>query len=60
MAIYFADSNSILNRWKNYFSQLLNVRSVSDVKQIEMHTGVPLVLDPSTSECEIANAKLKE
>jgi hypothetical protein len=26
-----ADSHSILNRWKNYFSQLLNVHSVSDV-----------------------------
>jgi hypothetical protein len=26
-----ADSHSILNRWKNYFSQLLNVHNVSDV-----------------------------
>jgi hypothetical protein len=24
-----ADSHNILNRWKNYFSQLLNVRRVS-------------------------------
>jgi hypothetical protein len=29
-----ADSRNILNRWKNYFSQLLNVRNVSDVRQI--------------------------
>jgi hypothetical protein len=28
-----ADSHSSLNRWKNYFSQLLNVHNVSDVKQ---------------------------
>jgi hypothetical protein len=29
-----ADSNTILNRWKSYFSQLLNVNDVSDVRQI--------------------------
>jgi hypothetical protein len=32
-----ADSHNILNRWKNYFSQLLNVQNVSDVRQIEVH-----------------------
>jgi hypothetical protein len=26
------DSHNILNRWKNYFSQLLNVHNVSDVR----------------------------
>jgi hypothetical protein len=30
-----ADSHNILIRWKNYFSQLLNVHRVSDVRQIE-------------------------
>jgi hypothetical protein len=34
-----ADSNTILNRWKSYFSQLLNVHNVSDVRQIEIHTA---------------------
>jgi hypothetical protein len=29
-----ADSNNILNRWKKYFCQLLNVHNVSDVSQI--------------------------
>jgi hypothetical protein len=38
-----ADSHNILNRWKNYFSQLLNVQSVSDVRQIEIHTAEQLV-----------------
>jgi hypothetical protein len=33
------DSYSILNSWKNYFSQLLNVHSVSDVRQIEIDTA---------------------
>jgi hypothetical protein len=28
-----ADSNSILNRWKSYFPQLLNAHNVSDVRQ---------------------------
>jgi hypothetical protein len=32
-----ADSHNILNRWKNYFSQLLNVNNVSDVRQTEVH-----------------------
>jgi hypothetical protein len=27
-----ACSHNILNRWKNYFSQLLNVHNVSDVR----------------------------
>jgi hypothetical protein len=41
-----ADSRNILNRWKNYFSQLLNVHNVSDVRQIEVHTAEPLVPGP--------------
>jgi hypothetical protein len=36
-----ADSNTILNRWKSYFSQLLNVHDVSDFRQKEMHTAEP-------------------
>jgi hypothetical protein len=34
-----ADSHNSLNRWKNYFSQLLIVHNVSDVRQIEVHTA---------------------
>jgi hypothetical protein len=55
-----ADSDNILNRWKNYFSQLLNVHNVSDVIQIEVHMAEPLVLGPSRLEVEIAIAKLKK
>jgi hypothetical protein len=51
-------SHNILNRWKNYFSQLLNVHNVSDVGQIEVHTVEPLVPGPSRLEVEIAIAKL--
>jgi hypothetical protein len=55
-----ADSHNILNRWKNYFSPLLNVHRVSDVRQIEIHTAELLVPDPSPSEVEIDIAKLKK
>jgi hypothetical protein len=56
----FADSNCILNRWKNYFSQLLIVHNVSDVRQIEVHTAELLVPGPSRLEVEIVIAKLKK
>jgi hypothetical protein len=55
-----ADSHHILNRWKKYFSQLLNVHNVSDVRQIEVHTAEPLVPGLSRLEVEIAIAKLKK
>jgi hypothetical protein len=42
-----ADSHDILNSWKNYFSQLFNVHSVSDVRQTEIHIAAILVSDPS-------------
>jgi hypothetical protein len=32
-----ADSNSTVSRWKSYFLQLLNVHSVSDVRQAEIY-----------------------
>jgi hypothetical protein len=56
----FGNSHNILNRWKNNFSQLLNVHNISDVGQIEIHTSEPLVLGPSRLEVEIAIAKLKQ
>jgi hypothetical protein len=48
-----ADSHNILNIWKNYFAQLLNVHNVSDVRQIEIHTAEPLVPGPSNKYCAI-------
>jgi hypothetical protein len=54
-----ADSSNILNRRKNYFSQLLNVHRFSGVRQIEIHTVEPLILDPNPFEFKIAAAKLK-
>jgi hypothetical protein len=45
---------------KNYFSQLLNVQNVSDVRQLEVHMSKPLGLGPSPLDAEIAIAKLKK
>jgi hypothetical protein len=48
------DSCNILNRWKNYFSHLLNVHRVSVVRQREIHTS-----EPSPFKVETATAKSK-
>jgi hypothetical protein len=42
-----------LNRWKNYFCQLLNVHGAGGVRQTEMHTAEPFVPEPSASEVEV-------
>jgi hypothetical protein len=55
-----ADSDNILNRWKNYLSQLFNVHNVSEVRQIEVDTAESLIPGPSRLEVEIAIAKLKK
>jgi hypothetical protein len=54
-----AESHCILARWRNHFSQLLNIRGVSDVRRTEVHTAEPLVPEPSAFEVEIAIEKLK-
>jgi len=54
-----ADSHSILSRWRNYFSKLLNVHGVNDVRQTEIHTAEPHVPEPSAFEVQLASEKLK-
>jgi hypothetical protein len=54
-----ADPRKSLNRWKNYFCQLLKIRRVGDVRQTEMHTDDPLVPEPSASGVGVAVGKLK-
>jgi hypothetical protein len=54
-----ADPQNILNRWKNFFNQVLNVLGVHDVRQMDIHTAEPLVPEPSLVEVEIAIGKLK-
>ena len=52
-------SHSILARWTNSFSQLCNVRGVSNVRQTEIHIAQPLVPQPSAFEVEMAFESLK-
>jgi hypothetical protein len=56
-----AVSHSIMERWRNYLSQILNINGVSDVRQAEIlvHTAKPLVPEPSVFEAELAIEKLK-
>ena len=53
------DYYSIVARWRDYFSQLLNVHGVHDVRQTETHTTEPLVPEPSAFEVELAIEKLQ-
>jgi hypothetical protein len=54
-----ADPHRILNRWKNYFRELLNVRGAAGVRQTEIYTVEPFVPEPSASEVEVTIGKLK-
>jgi hypothetical protein len=54
-----ADPHKILNRWKNYFHQVLNVHGAGGVRKTEMQTAEPFVPQPNVSEIEAATGKLK-
>ena len=54
-----ADSHSIVARWRNYFSQLLNVHGINDIKYTDIHTAEPLVPEPSAFEVDLVIEKLK-
>jgi hypothetical protein len=53
------DCHSILARWRNYFSQVLNVHGVDDFGQAEIHTAELPVSEPSVPDIELAIEKLK-
>jgi hypothetical protein len=52
------DPQNVLNKWKNFFNQVLNVHGVHDVRQMDIHTAEPLVPEPSLVKVEIAIGKL--
>ena len=54
-----ADSHNIMARWRNYFSQLLNIHDVNDIRQADIHKLEPLVPEQSSFEFELAIEKLK-
>jgi len=51
--------HSTLARWRNHFSNLLNVHEAHDVRQPEIHTAKPLVSKVSVLTIEMASEKLK-
>jgi len=53
------DFHSVLARWRNHFSQLLNIHGINDARQTEIHTAKPLVPEPSAVKFEMAIEKLK-
>jgi hypothetical protein len=54
-----ANPPNVLNRWKNFFNQVLNVDGVHYVRQLDIHMAEPLVPEPSLVEVEIAIRNLK-
>ena len=54
------DFNSILNKWKVYFSKLLNMYKDNDVGEIDMQTAEPLIPEPTFLKVEIAIETLKK
>ena len=53
-----AESHSIMAKWRNFFSQILNVHGISDVSQAEIHTAEPPMPEPSALEFELSIGKL--
>jgi hypothetical protein len=54
-----AGPQNVLNRWKTFFKQMLNVHGIHNVRQKDIHTAEPLVPEPSLVEVEIAIGKLE-
>jgi hypothetical protein len=54
-----ADQQSVLNRWTNFFNQMLNVHGLHNVRQEDIQKAEPLVPEPSLVEVEIATGKLE-
>jgi hypothetical protein len=53
------DPQSVLNRWTNFFNQVLNVHGVYDVRQMDIQKAEPLVPEPHLFKMETAIGKLK-
>jgi hypothetical protein len=52
--------HNILNWWKNYFSELLNVHRVSDVGEKDIHIAEPIVPDTSPLDVKVLIEKLEK
>jgi hypothetical protein len=56
----FTNSRSVLAMCRKYFSQLLNVYAVNDVRQSDTHKVEPMVPELSALEIEMVIGKLKK
>jgi hypothetical protein len=54
-----AVSHNVLNRQREYFSQILNVQRASEVRQMEIRTAEAVVPEPSPFGFQTAIEKLK-
>ena len=52
-------SHSVSTRWRKFVSQLFFEHEFSVVRQTEIHTAEPLVLDPKALEIDMLIEKLK-
>jgi hypothetical protein len=57
--VIWLQTPSVLARWRNHFSQILNIQGANDVRQTEIRSAETLVPEPSASEVEMAIEKLK-
>jgi hypothetical protein len=48
------DPQSVLNRWKIFFNQMLYVHGVHDVRQVDIRAAEPFVPEPTLVKVEIA------
>ena len=55
-----AYTTSILSRWEQFFSNLLNVNQSTSYKRSEVYTAVPGIPEPSLIEVELAIEVLKK
>jgi hypothetical protein len=53
-----ADPQNVLNRWKHFFNQVLNIHGVHDVRQMAIHMAEPVVPELTLFEMQIAIGKL--
>ena len=55
-----ADTTSILSRWEQFYSNLLNVNRSTNFEGSEIYTVEPDITEPSIVEVEIAIENLKK
>jgi hypothetical protein len=58
VSVIWLQTATVLSRWKNHFSQLLNTHGVCYVRQTDIHTAERLVREPIAFDFEMVTGKL--